>query len=87
MQTAAREGARAYANPIYGVNMSSYAEGVANEELDQNNIKGATVTSFVDGMGRGVSIEKPYTVSFPMNKYTLKASSVFHVEPLRIVAK
>ncbi len=81
MQTAAREGARAYANPIYGIEMSSYAKGVASRELSINNIKGATVTSFVDGMGRGVSIEKPYAVRFPMNQYILKTSYVFHAEP------
>lgn len=81
MQTAAREGARAYANPIYGVNMSEYAVGIANNELSQNNIEDAIVTAFTDGMGRGIKIEKPYETRFPMNKYTLKAESVFHVEP------
>ncbi len=81
MQTAAREAARSYANPIYGVEMSSYARDVANRELKENNIQGATVTTFSSGLDRIVKIEKPYSVRFPMNQYTLKAETVFHVEP------
>lgn len=81
MQTAAREGARAYANPIYGVDMNIYSIAVANRELLENNIKGATVIADSEGLSRVVKIEKPYATRFPLNKFTLRAYSVFYCEP------
>ena len=81
MQTAAREGARAYANPIYGVDMNSYAVAVANRELQENNIEASNISADADGLDRIVSIEKPYSTRFPLKNFTLKAYSVFHSEP------
>lgn len=81
MQTAAREGARAYANPIYGVDMKSYAMAVSDRELEENNIKGSNITAYAEGLDRIVKIEKPYSTRFPLKNFTLKAYSVFHSEP------
>lgn len=81
MQTAAREGARAYANPIADVDMNRYGRDVAIMELNSNNIKGARVVAYADEYDRVVEIEKPYSTRFPLKRFNLKAYAVFQCEP------
>ena len=85
MQTAAREAARVYANPLgdglgNSISMHPYALQTAYRELDQNNIKGAVVKAYAHGNERYVEIEKPYSTRFPMKKFLLKVTSVFYCE-------
>lgn len=82
MQTAAREGARAYANPMWEGDNSADAIGTAEKELAANNIKGATVSAYANGYDRIVVIEKPYATRFPLKNFTLRAYSIFHCEPV-----
>lgn len=82
MQTAAREGARAYANPTSWEDNFETAIEVAENELSANNIQGADVTAYADGFDRIVIIEKPYSTRFPMKNYILRAYAVFYCEPV-----
>jgi len=83
MQTAAREGARTYANPIEGTSSSNRAEQTVNEVLHRNGLNSseADVSVYASGKDRIVEIEMPYSVYFPMKNFTLKAGAIFHVEP------
>lgn len=93
IQTAVREGARAFANPALNESVSAAAaraERIVREELRKNRVDPTTVNVkvFPDGYKRYVTATRPFMLT-PLTRWLLggvfrgeiRAATVFHVEP------